>query len=207
MKKIIVLTLIAFLFSLLSCEKYLNPPSITLNGENVVKSNLNASYIDDGATAEDYNGKDISSDVSISGAVGKDLVGDYMIYYDVVDSKGHNAVTVERLVQVRNEADFLDGFYSVSYDLISGTSTNSSGLTIDEIQSSNTINNRFYLQIPTPLYATVSGNTVTVPLQGDISTEQWQGSGSVDSVGNMLINIDYSNSNSSYSFSIQYDKH
>jgi len=170
MKKIIVLPLVAFLFSSVSCKKYLNPPSITLNGENVVESDLNASYVDDGAAAENYKGKDISSDVTTSGTVGKDLVGDYLIYYDIVDSKGHNAVTVERLVQVRNEADFLDGFYSVSYDLISGTSTNPSGLTIDELQSSNTINNRFYLQSPTALYATVSGNTVTVPLQGDIST-------------------------------------
>jgi hypothetical protein len=205
--KLSIIPVSIFLLWSVSCKKYVNPPSITLNGENVVESDLNASYVDEGAVAENYKGKDISGDITSVGSVDQDLVGDYMIYYDVTDKKGHNAVTVNRIIQVRNSADYLDGFYNVSYDVITGTSTNSTGTTIDEVEASNTINNRFYLRSPAALYASVDGSVVTVPIQGDISIGQWQGSGTIDANGNMVVDVDFLSPGESYSFSMEYTKH
>jgi hypothetical protein len=198
---------LSFTLLLFSCKKYVNPPSITLNGNYVEYAELNSSYVELGARAEDYKENDISSDITISNTIDENLVGSYMVQYNVTDKKGHDAVPVERIVEVRNAADYLDGFYSVSFVVITGTTTNFTSTTIDEIATSNTINNRFYVQNPAAFYATVSGNVVTVPLQGDISSGTLEGSGSVDSNGNILLDVDFTSPNDSYTFSMQYDKH
>ena len=82
-------------------------PTITLNGSRSVVIKEGVSYQELGATAIDYNGSDISSDIIIdASAVAVNSIGTYAVKYDVVDQEGYNAITVTRTVIVKEAAYF-----------------------------------------------------------------------------------------------------
>jgi hypothetical protein len=175
-KKSVFLPIVIALIAV-SCKKNL-PSVISLNGVNSIESTLNQPFQDPGAKATDTKGDDISDKIVSTGAVNINLSGAYQIFYDVTDKKGNKAVTATRTVKVVNSVDYLDGYYNISYSF-SGTSTYS-GSEIDQIDVSNTINNRFYLNTPFSFYAEVGDNgQVTVPLQQSGFNNQVQGYGQV----------------------------
>lgn len=72
-------------------------PTITLNGSSTVSLNQGDVYIEQGATATDYNGRTV--DVTISGSVNTSVSGSYVITYSAIDSAGSsNFVTRNVLV-------------------------------------------------------------------------------------------------------------
>lgn len=204
-KLLIILSSSILLFS---CGKQKNnPPVIELEGDREVEIELGEDYVEPGYTAKNYKGDDITSDVVVSGDIDKNKTGSYLVFYDVSDQNDNMASTVERVVEVKNGADFLDGFYSVTYEYVTATSTNVTGTTIDEVKTSNTINNRFYLANPAAFYAEIDGTTITVPTQGDLITGQWQGTGTVEANGDLNFDIQYTDQYGTYQLQMQYEMH
>ena len=176
---------------------------IFLSGENPHEVSLNAEYVDPGATASDDEDGDISSLVTVDGEVNVDLVGDYQLIYEVEDDAGNQAKPVTRTVKVRNDADFLDGIYFVSANFSYGSSTGTPTVgepNRDDITSSTTVNNRFFLGA-FPFYCELNGSAISIPEQGT-TANSWSGSGSVDATGNMTISIMHDNS---WGAQIQYE--
>jgi len=95
-------------------------PVITLNGNPTVTLDQGSVYVDVGATAQDDVDGDITSDIVIGGdTVDINTVGVYTISYDVVDSAGNAADTVNRVVTIRDATKpviILTGFASVTLD-------------------------------------------------------------------------------------------
>ena len=77
-------------------------PVITLTGDSTVDVNIGGSYIDEGATADDSEDGDITTDIVTVNPVNVDAVGVYTITYNVTDSNGADAVEVTRTVNVIN---------------------------------------------------------------------------------------------------------
>ncbi len=77
-------------------------PVITLLGEKVVNHPLGAQYMDAGAYALDPRAGDISSQIQVRGLTGVDtnVVGDYLIRYNVTNSAQLPAVEAVRMVRV-----------------------------------------------------------------------------------------------------------
>ena len=78
----------------------LSPPIITLNGGSPFNINQFAIFSDPGVTALDVQDGDISSSVVVGGTVNTNLVGQYILTYDVTDSDELSAVQVQRIVNV-----------------------------------------------------------------------------------------------------------
>lgn len=83
----------------------LTPPVITLTGGNPYQHPVLTPYTEPGVVDYDAtdapSGKNVKSDVVISGAVDVNHIGDYTLRYTVSDLNG-NTTTVTRLVQVRD---------------------------------------------------------------------------------------------------------
>ena len=77
----------------------LTPPLITLQGDNPMTIEIGSNYIELGAIASDPEDGDLTSSISISGAVNTDVIGTYQIQYSVTDSEG-NTTFLNRTVQV-----------------------------------------------------------------------------------------------------------
>ncbi len=73
-----------------------SPPVITLNGPNPQEVEFNSEYIEQGASAVDYNNQLVP--VVISGTVDTSIVATYQIQYTATDS--FNSSTVNRIVNV-----------------------------------------------------------------------------------------------------------
>lgn len=80
-------------------------PVITLNKPLYPTIIQGTEYIDPGATAEDDIDGDITNRVSVSGAVDIQTPGVYKLQYNVTDSDGNAALTVERYVTVLQRVD------------------------------------------------------------------------------------------------------
>jgi hypothetical protein len=65
------------------------PPVITITGNAFVFIALGETYIDPGATASDNVDGDITGDISTTGTVDTNVLGEYFIDYDVTDSSGN----------------------------------------------------------------------------------------------------------------------
>lgn len=76
------------------------PPVITLLGSDFVSVLLDDVYVDAGATALDNIDGDITGAIVVSGTVDTSIVGLYELSYNVTDSAGNHAVTVNRTVSV-----------------------------------------------------------------------------------------------------------
>ncbi len=76
-------------------------PVITLLGDSRFKVDQGATYTDPGATASDDRDGDISAGIVVGGdTVDTDMVGEYIVTYNVSDSVGNAARTVARIVRV-----------------------------------------------------------------------------------------------------------
>lgn len=149
---LIVFTAILFI-SLPSCKKDETDPVITLNGDNPLFLNLGDAYVEPGATANDDKDGDLTSDISISGAVNSNKSDEYPISYQVKDKAG-NSTTVVRAVRVK--ANKLAGTYVVN---------GPNGIFEVTVQSSSTFNRivvRKFNNFPnsTLFYASCTGNTL-----------------------------------------------
>ena len=74
-------------------------PVITLNGANPLQHEVGTTYIDLGATAQDVVDGDVTSEITVSGSVDSNTVGNYMLIYSVTDAAGNEA-TITRNVNV-----------------------------------------------------------------------------------------------------------
>ncbi len=76
-----------------------NNPIISLNGPNELSIQQGFSYRD-GTTASDYKDGDISQDICINGVVNSNIIGNYLLTYNVVDSDGNPAYQAHKTVYV-----------------------------------------------------------------------------------------------------------
>ena len=77
------------------------PPVITLSGESEISINVGATYVDQGATAND----NIDGNVAIvtDNSVNTELVGQYTVTYSATDASGNNAVATRTVNVVEGE--------------------------------------------------------------------------------------------------------
>lgn len=80
-------------------QKDTTAPVLTLLGEEQSKVLLGDTYVDEGVTATDDVDGDISSLVTVSGAVDTATIGTYVLTYTAVDSS-NNTSTISRTVEV-----------------------------------------------------------------------------------------------------------
>ncbi|MBT8143757.1 MAG: DUF5011 domain-containing protein, partial [Gammaproteobacteria bacterium] len=80
------------------------PPVITLLGADPLAHEAGTAYSDPGATANDNVDGDITASIVNGGSVNINVVGDYVLTYDVDDAAGNSAIQVTRTVQVRDTA-------------------------------------------------------------------------------------------------------
>ena len=80
----------------------LNQPVIALIGPRVTAQPLGRPYVDQGATASDPKDGDITSQLQVTGLsdLNTNVLGDYLIRYNVTDSAKLSAVEVVRIVRV-----------------------------------------------------------------------------------------------------------
>jgi subtilisin-like proprotein convertase family protein len=77
-----------------------NIPVITLIGSNPLTLEKGNTFVDPGVTATDNIDGDITASVTRTGTVSSNVVGTYVLNYNVADSAGNNAVMVARQVNV-----------------------------------------------------------------------------------------------------------
>ena len=77
-------------------------PTITLLGENPVIVEIEDIYIDAGATSHDVQDGNLTSSISIVNPVDVGTIAEYTITYNVADSFGVPANTVNRTVTVQD---------------------------------------------------------------------------------------------------------
>ncbi|SDD83461.1 immunoglobulin-like domain-containing protein, partial [Paenibacillus sp. cl123] len=78
----------------------LGAPLITLNGPNPMEIEAGSAFTDPGATAHDAIDGDLTSQITVSGAVYANQTGTYTLVYRVRDSSGNAAADVTRTVNV-----------------------------------------------------------------------------------------------------------
>lgn len=74
-------------------------PMVSIIGGNPISININNDYADLGATAKDYYGADITSNIITTSTVDTTIPGSYKVMYSVIDSFG-NKSTASRTVNV-----------------------------------------------------------------------------------------------------------
>jgi hypothetical protein len=74
-------------------------PTISLNGGDI-SLELGNTYTDAGATATDNIDGDITANISVSNTVNINVVGTYIVIYNVSDAAGNQAASVTRIVTV-----------------------------------------------------------------------------------------------------------
>ena len=75
-------------------------PVITLDGTISITLEIHSSYSDAGATASDNIDGDLTPSVATVNPVNKDVLGSYVVTYDVSDSSGNPAAQITRTVNV-----------------------------------------------------------------------------------------------------------
>src|SRR5699024_8396841 len=93
-------------------ERDIEPPIITLNGDEAIELEVGDTYEELGATAYDDVDGDLTDTIEISGEVDTDKPGEYHITYTVSDAAGNAAEAVRRVtvvVPVEDEYDTTEG--------------------------------------------------------------------------------------------------
>ena len=196
-KQILTIAGLALFFGaiiLTGCKKDdTTAPVITLTGSETVSTTLNATFTDPGATATDDQDGDLTSSITVTSTVNKDLKGTYKITYTVSDAAG-NTATKDRTVNVVNSLDNMGGSYSVSgvYDGSPDTQ-----YTTETMTASSTTNNRILFgrlcdYSSAVVYANISGNSITIPTQdvvcgSDNLSRQFIGTGSITDGSHFVI--------------------
>jgi hypothetical protein len=84
-----------------------NPPALTLNGTNPLQIEAGGAYTDPGATAADAVDGDLTSQITVSGAVYTNHVGSYPVTYTVEDAAGNQATQIRTVNVVDSGAPVL----------------------------------------------------------------------------------------------------
>ena len=114
-----------------------SPPVITIQGSNPITVEVNATYIDPGATAIDETDGDLTSQIIINGEINTNILGDYIIIYSVTDSHG-NTTSVNRAVNVVDTTPpviSLNGDSTIYLEL--GSNYNDPGATVADNYDAN----------------------------------------------------------------------
>lgn len=74
---------------LTTTQKITTPPTITLKGNSRIEIMQGSSWKDPGYSAKDVKGRDLTSNVRVSGNVNSSVAGTYNINYSVTDSYGN----------------------------------------------------------------------------------------------------------------------
>jgi alpha-tubulin suppressor-like RCC1 family protein len=77
-------------------------PVIHLLGPNPMTVEVNDTFVDPGATAQDLQDGDLSASIMVTGTVDPSTLGTYTLSYNVSDAAGNAATTVTRTVYVRD---------------------------------------------------------------------------------------------------------
>ena len=146
-------------------------PTVSLIGSSPINSEKDISYNDAGATAVDYSGLNITSQVVVSGEVNINVVGSYTLTYSVTDSYGVSS-SITRIVNVEDTilpVITLNGDASVTIDV--DTSYNDLGAIASDFDSHNltssiVVNNPVDITTAGTYYVTYNvtdpaGNTAT----------------------------------------------
>ena len=80
-----------------------NAPRIELQGSSIVWLAVDEEYVEYGATATDYQGNDISNDISITNLWRRSPIGDYFVRYQVSDSDGNKSREKVRIIRVYDD--------------------------------------------------------------------------------------------------------
>lgn len=205
-KQILTITSVALVAGALlfnGCKKDdVTAPVITLKGNSTVFSSLNVAYSDSGATATDDQDGSLTTKITVTGTVNKDLAGDYTLNYSVSDAAG-NTGKATRTVTVRNDAYDWAGTYNVK-------DTCGTTLFFDYSQivtASTTVNNRIHFNKfadysnNSSIYATVNVGAGTVDLPSQTATgigsltesHTFSGTGTKTSTGFRLVYTDLNN--------------
>jgi len=75
-------------------------PMITLDGTTPIALEIHSSYSDAGATASDNIDGDLTTFITTVNPVNKDVLGSYVVTYDVSDSSGNPSAQITRTVNV-----------------------------------------------------------------------------------------------------------
>ena len=81
------------------------PPVIAVKGTASIDVNINAPYVEKGATASDDIDGDISANIVTTGSVDTDTPGTYTITYSISDSSGNKANTTRTVNVIDSNAD------------------------------------------------------------------------------------------------------
>lgn len=75
-------------------------PTITLNGDQTIYLHKGESYQEPGYSADDDIDGDLTDRVTVTGSVNTDVIGTYLLHYNVTDNSNNDATEVTRTVQV-----------------------------------------------------------------------------------------------------------
>jgi hypothetical protein len=193
--KIVVLSSVALLF-VTGCSDKPNPV-ITLNGDDEMTIYIGDTWTEPGATAVDYKGRDISSDIEISGTV-PETSGHTTIDYTVSDKKGGFSVEQRGVSRGFKNTD-LEGIYSVEQYTNNGGGTQIYTATITAGTGdivSITLDNSNSIYAPVVMDATISatGRQASIPDQtsGSCNITLGQYDGYLDnSTGELTMHITF----------------
>jgi hypothetical protein len=186
MKKSAVL--FAFMVSFFGCVKDeakpdVNPPEITMNGQEKDTVVLGNGWTDAGVTAKDAEDGNLTAAVVIKGSVTTSFAGTYTVSYYVEDKAG-NFAEATRTVTVKNDADKIQGDWSAQSNC-GGTENNISSFS--KLTSSNSFNGQFtftgllFNNTGHDLVGFFQGNSIQIsPFQGG-QNNTYSGSGIVAS--------------------------
>lgn len=142
-------------------------PSITLSGNQTITVSLpssaggNGSWTDPGYSASDDEDGNITSQVSVSGTVDLNRKGTYVVTYTVSDKAG-NSTSVQRTINVINDAEVFAGNYNNCVDsciVTPPSAFNATVTTSDSINRLVKINNFGAFGSSVNIFATITGNT------------------------------------------------
>ncbi|MBI3511331.1 MAG: DUF5011 domain-containing protein [Bacteroidetes bacterium] len=209
-KQLTLIASVAFLagvISMSSCKKAdTTAPVITVTGGNDQTASLGTSWTNPTATATDDQDGDISTSITVTGTVDPNTKGTYTLTYSVSDAAGNKADQAV-VIHIVNDAEMYTGNYSV-HDTVPTIPAFNYNITIT---TDNTVNGKIHFahysaalvgfadyQNNDNVYATISGSTVTLPLQNenpigtDNSSHDFSGNGTVTQTSApIMFNITY----------------
>jgi hypothetical protein len=181
-------TFVAFTFT--SCDNEdTTAPIITLIGAGTVTVELGDTYTDDGATAEDDEDGDITALIIVDNPVNTDSAGTYTVTYSVSDAAG-NPASATRTVIVEIVRDSWVGQYDADHNCpsVPGGFLTSETITAGAAADALVINNFSGTNLNAT--ATVSGQSITIPMQTVGPFVFSNGTGTINNLGNQF-NLTY----------------
>ncbi|MDD5569067.1 MAG: DUF5011 domain-containing protein, partial [Candidatus Pacebacteria bacterium] len=117
-------------------------PVITLIGDATIDINVGDAYTDAGATATDNVDGDITANIVVANHVDANVIGTYLVTFDVLDAAGHEANQVFRTVNVKDlEAPVITLNGNATVDvIIGGTYTDAGATATDNVDGNITAN-------------------------------------------------------------------